>query len=207
MSPPTSPTQSGSRPPPRGTGARHARPATGVPVALGLGANLADPPGAIRRAVARLCANGLTAPRLSPLYETEPLECDPGTPPFLNAALVGRWHGPAARLLALARRIERELGRPATHSRRAARVIDIDLLLFGGRVSNGPRLRLPHPRLAERQFVLAPLADIAPDWPIPPGDDTVASALRRLRRAGLGGRVRRLGTTNAARARSGRTAV
>jgi 7,8-dihydro-6-hydroxymethylpterin-pyrophosphokinase len=82
-------------------------------------------------------------------------------------------------ILALAKALEREAGR-RRGVRFGPRPLDIDLLLWGSRVSAAPELTLPHPRLAERRFVLAPLADIAPDLPVPPGGEPVADLLARL---------------------------
>ncbi|OPZ25325.1 MAG: 2-amino-4-hydroxy-6-hydroxymethyldihydropteridine pyrophosphokinase [Lentisphaerae bacterium ADurb.BinA184] len=151
-------------------------------VALGLGANLGDPPATFMRAVELLAAGGFEKAVLSPLYQTVPVECEPGAPPFCNAALTGDWPGGIAALLDLCQAIERQLGRPAAHLSRESRPIDIDILLAGERVVSSPRLRLPHPRLRRRLFVLIPLRDIAPDWPVPPGRQTVAALCERLLR-------------------------
>jgi 2-amino-4-hydroxy-6-hydroxymethyldihydropteridine diphosphokinase len=85
-------------------------------------------------------------------------------------------------ILALAMVLERDAGRErgAGVPRLGPRPLDIDLLVYGDRVSTAPELTLPHPRLGERRFVLAPLADIAPDLPVPPGGETVSSLLARL---------------------------
>jgi 7,8-dihydro-6-hydroxymethylpterin-pyrophosphokinase len=82
-------------------------------------------------------------------------------------------------ILALAMALERAAGR-RRGTRLGPRPLDIDLLLYGSRTSLAPELTLPHPRLAERRFVLAPLADIAPDLPVPPGGERVADLLARL---------------------------
>jgi 2-amino-4-hydroxy-6-hydroxymethyldihydropteridine diphosphokinase len=82
-------------------------------------------------------------------------------------------------ILALAMALERAAGRERG-VRLGPRTLDIDLLLCGNRTSRAPELTLPHPRLALRRFVLAPLADIAPGLPVPPGGETVADLLARL---------------------------
>jgi 2-amino-4-hydroxy-6-hydroxymethyldihydropteridine diphosphokinase len=103
---------------------------------------------------------------LSSLYETEPAYVT-DQPRFLNAALRGRTALAAPALLAFVKRVEHELGR--TIGRRyGPRIVDIDLLLYGEQTIDTPTLIVPHPRMAERPFVLAPLAEIAPDL-IPPG--------------------------------------
>jgi 7,8-dihydro-6-hydroxymethylpterin-pyrophosphokinase len=85
----------------------------------------------------------------------------------------------ARELLALAREVERALGR-RHRERNAAREIDVDLLFAGGERLVDEELELPHPRLRERRFVLAPLADLAPDLPLPPDGATVSALLARL---------------------------
>ena len=164
--------------------AMHPEPANAVPepVAIGLGSNLGDPAANLREAFRRLAAGGLAGARLSPLYLTEPEECHPGTPDFLNAAVTGRWTGSPDALKTLCQTLERDLGRAAVHDSRAARTLDLDLLLFGTRELRTPQLTIPHPRLAGRLFVLVPLADLAPDWPVPGTGRTVAGLLADCRR-------------------------
>ena len=82
-------------------------------------------------------------------------------------------------VLAVAKALELAAGRrpgPRNHPR----ALDVDLLLYDQLTSDDPELRLPHPRLRERRFALAPLAELAPDWRIPPGGETVAELLRAL---------------------------
>ncbi|MBN2449859.1 MAG: 2-amino-4-hydroxy-6-hydroxymethyldihydropteridine diphosphokinase, partial [Lentisphaeria bacterium] len=123
---------------------------------------------------------GLGELRMAALYRTRPLDCVPGTPFFVNTAVTGRWQGSGADLLALCLRTECLLGRPALHSSREGRVLDIDVLLVGSACLSLPGLVVPHPRLTERLFVLVPLAEIAPLWRIPPGMQTVVEARDRL---------------------------
>jgi len=155
---------------------------TSVATALGLGANLTDPATSIRRAVDLLATGGVTGVHLSSLYATEPVGCVAGTPAFINACITGFWLGAPGALLSLCQRIERTLGRPARHSSREARSIDIDILLFGDRVVSDRTLHIPHRRLHERLFVLTPLADLAGDWRVPPGGVTVGELRERLLR-------------------------
>jgi endonuclease III/2-amino-4-hydroxy-6-hydroxymethyldihydropteridine diphosphokinase len=148
--------------------------ATGSPVrtptcvALGLGANLGDPAATFRRAIAELRNAGLTDVRVSGLYRTDPVDCPPGTPAFTNAALTGGWHGTVRELLNVCKGIEVQMGRPARHGRNQSRTLDLDILMFGNERRQDADLTLPHPQLDDRLFVLAPLAEIAPDWRIPP---------------------------------------
>ncbi len=145
-------------------------------MALGLGANTGDARAAIRRAA--LYLSGLLAnSRQAPLYRSRAL--GPPQPDFLNTALVGETPLAPRDLLAIAKSLELAAGRrPAP--RDAPRPLDIDLLLYDDWTSEEPELRLPHPRLRGRRFALAPLADIAPAWRVPPGGETVAELLAEL---------------------------
>jgi 2-amino-4-hydroxy-6-hydroxymethyldihydropteridine diphosphokinase len=172
------------------TADRRPDPARVCRVALGIGSNLGDRERHLRCALALLRAGGLRRVRLSPLFESDPLDCDPGTPPFLNAAVVGFWGASPEALLDLAQACERRLGRPRCHSSRTARTLDIDVLLIADLVLATSRLQVPHPRLRLRRFALAPLAALAPAWVLPPDGPTVADALRRLEHSGTGGIVR-----------------
>ncbi len=130
------------------------------PVFLGLGSNLGDRESAIEGALARLAARGFRPTLRSSLWLTEPV----GGPPqgwFVNAVAGGETElGPEA-LLEACLATEREMGR-VRGERNGPRTIDVDILLYGGERRDAPRLVIPHPRLHERRFVLAPLAEVAP---------------------------------------------
>jgi len=99
---------------------------------------------------------------VSPVYETEPLGGPEGQDPYLNV-VVGLWTSDTARqLLARCRRLEEEAARVRT-VRFGPRTLDADVLLVGDLVVDEDDLQVPHPRMWERRFVLAPLADLAPD--------------------------------------------
>ena len=149
-------------------------------IALGLGGNLGDPAAYFERAVALLAVGGLRDIRQAPLFITAPVDCEPGTPDFVNSALTASWGGSPEELLRLCQDIEQRLGRPPKHSSRESRVIDLDLLLFDTLSLASPDLIIPHPRLRLRRFVLTPLARIAPDWPVPPDGQTVRQLLFKL---------------------------
>ena len=134
-------------------------------VYLALGSNLGDRRANLAAAVARL-GEQVAVEAMSSLYETEPAYIT-DQPRFLNAALRGRTELAPLALLAFAKQIERELGR-AAGARYGPRVVDIDVLLYGDQTIDAPELTIPHPRMAERPFVLAPLAEIAPGL-VPPG--------------------------------------
>ena len=140
---------------------------------VGLGANLGDREATIRRA-----ATLLGASRLSPILETEPWGYA-DQPKFLNAvAEVETDIGPR-RLLDRLLEIERELGRVREGPRYGPRTIDLDLLLYGEEVVEEPGLTVPHPRLAERLFVLQPLASLDAGLFVP-GQGSVEALIRGL---------------------------
>ncbi|MDX1419323.1 MAG: 2-amino-4-hydroxy-6-hydroxymethyldihydropteridine diphosphokinase [Rubricoccaceae bacterium] len=147
---------------------------------VGLGANAGDRAGALRAAVAALDATaGVRVEAVSPVYETE-AHRRPGQEPqpdHLNAvAEVRTTHAPDA-LLGVFHALERLAGRDAEAPPWSPRPLDLDLLLYAGRVLETPTLTLPHPRLAERRFVLQPLADLAPDLVVPGAERSVADLL------------------------------
>lgn len=117
---------------------------------------------------------------LSPLYDS-PAWPDPSGPPYVNAvARVDTPHDKSHFLL-VCQAVERAYGRvrdPA--DRNAPRPLDLDILAFGDVVSDEEALTLPHPRLADRDFVLAPLSDVAPDWCHPNSGLTAADMLAAL---------------------------
>lgn len=151
-------------------------PAVPVPVAVGLGSNLGDRGANLRRALALLGERALSGLRASTFLETAPVDCAPGAPAFLNAACTGFCRLSPRALLEVCQEIEIELGRPRRHGYHADRSIDLDLLLYGDWTLAAPGLCVPHPELARRDFVLAPLAEIAPDWRLP-GGPTIAALL------------------------------
>lgn len=114
----------------------------------------------------------------APIYRTEPVSAIP-QPDYLNTVVYGFTTETPEALHAHARRLEAALGR-RPRGRDAPREIDIDLLLVGELQRSGAGLELPHPRLRERRFVLAPLCDVAPDLPVPPDGVTVRHLLTRL---------------------------
>ena len=153
---------------------------------VGLGANLGDPRAQLEAAVAALGAlPGVTLVAVSSVYESDPVGPVQDQPAFLNAvAEVATTLGPA-QLLAALHGIEQALGRVRS-VRFGPRTCDLDLLLYGDVVSDDPALTLPHPRLAERRFVLDPLAELAPGLVLPDG-----RPVRDLRAAVAGQGVRR----------------
>lgn len=145
---------------------------------IGLGSNLDQPAQQIERAVVALRELPHTQiVAVSPLYQSKPWG-DPDQGDFTNAvAAIDTLLSPQL-LLAGLMAIEQRQGRDRSSSRRnGPRTLDLDLLSFGTREIDEPGLQLPHPRMAERAFVLLPLSDLAPDLLIP-GQGVVSSLLR-----------------------------
>jgi 2-amino-4-hydroxy-6-hydroxymethyldihydropteridine diphosphokinase len=153
-----------------------------VVATLGLGGNLGDVAAAFVEALAQLgSAPGVALTALSSVYRTPPWgKLD--QPDFFNMAAEIQTTLPARALLALSLDVERGLGRQRLE-RWGPRLIDIDILTFGEATIDRPNLKVPHPRLAERAFALAPLAEIAPRLVV--GGRTVADWLTRVERGGV----------------------
>lgn len=148
-------------------------------VYIGLGSNLNDRAGNLLLAVRGMMNAGLKVARLSSIYETEPVGTADRQPMFLNmvAELTGELPPPDV-LLARLLKIEYALGRRRRETHRpAARTIDLDLLLYGDEQHDTPFLTLPHPRLAARRFVLAPLAELVPRCVHPVSGKTISELL------------------------------
>ncbi len=145
--------------------------------AVGLGSNVGDRLGHLRRAVEALGSLG-EVEAVSSLYETEPVG-GPDQGPFLNAVVILDTALEPPELLAALHRIEADAGR-VRDVRWGPRTLDLDLLVVEGRVVEDDDLRIPHPRAAERRFVLAPLVEVWPEAPVGRGT-TAAEALGGLR--------------------------
>lgn len=143
-------------------------------IGIALGSNLGDRLANLRfgrdevlkRTKAQLVAQG-------GIYETDPVDCPPGSEPFYNSVIEIETDLSALELLVVTQSIEKDCGRMAQAIRNAPRPLDLDLLYAGDLVLEEEDLVLPHPRLHERLFVLAPLVDICPALQLPGQPGTV----------------------------------
>jgi len=156
---------------------------------LGLGSNLGDRRALLHQATESLDWGDVSVVERSRVYETTPVGGPAGQPDFLNQVIGVETALDARDLWERCSAVEASLGRAREHEIRwGPRPIDIDVLTFGDAVVDDPDLEIPHPRIAERAFVLVPLAEIAPNLLVP-GLGTAADLLRRL---GADGSVRPL---------------
>ncbi len=149
-------------------------------VAIAFGSNLGDRRAAYSFAIDRL-RTSLHTLEASSLIETDPVGVEP-QPRFLNGAIAGGFHGTPRALLDLLQEVELAAGRSRPHPG-APRTLDLDLVLFGSLIVEEPGLEVPHPRFRDREFVLAPLAEIRPGFVDPVTGLTVAELLLRQRAA------------------------
>src|SRR5689334_1424161 len=128
---------------------------------LGLGSNLGDRHANLSEAIRRLTNERVRVARQSSVWETEPRDVL-DQPWFLNQVIEVETELFPKQLFQRIQRIEREMGR-LKRTPKGPRLIDIDILLYGNAVVKSPELEIPHPHMTERRFVLAPLAELAPD--------------------------------------------
>jgi 2-amino-4-hydroxy-6-hydroxymethyldihydropteridine diphosphokinase len=147
-------------------------------VYVSLGSNVGDREENLRVAIAALPGAGVPVKRVSSIYQTEPVDLLE-QPWFLNCVVEAKPSVPAAELLRALREIERRMGSKKLVAR-GPRLIDIDILLYGQQTIELPELQVPHPRMHLRRFVLAPLAELAPDLQHPSWSGTAAQLLATL---------------------------
>ena len=154
--------------------------------AVALGSNIGDRLENLRAArKSILLLPNIKAPILSSaVYQTEPIDCEPGAGKFLNAIVEFEYDGDPARLLEQLIQIEESLGRKRNHPQTVSRIIDVDLLYCGQQRINDERLQLPHPRLHLREFVLRPLADVRADLLLPGQKKTIRELLTEVEQSG-----------------------
>jgi len=167
------------------------------PLALiAIGANIGNPVDTVLRAFERLVDLSAGPILRSSLWRTTPVDCPPGTPPFVNAAvaIVPLTDETPESLLQKLLAIENEFGRTRP-GHNAPRTLDLDLIAFGTETRQSANLTLPHPRAHARRFVLQPLAEIVPAFLLPGQNATIAELLATLPE---GERIERLQITPAA---------
>jgi 2-amino-4-hydroxy-6-hydroxymethyldihydropteridine diphosphokinase len=150
---------------------------------IALGSNLGDRQNTLRSAITALRQIG-SVDAISSFYETAPIGITE-QPEFLNAVVSLRTALPPQQLMVTLLRIEQQHGRDRSASvPKGPRTLDLDLLSYGDVVMETPTLTLPHPSLAERRFVLVPLAEIASQWRHPVSGKSAAILLSDLSQSG-----------------------
>jgi len=144
---------------------------------LALGTNIGEREANLREAIRLLSQSGVGICKLSSFYETEPVDYL-DQPWFLNAVLEAETDLPASPLLATLRRIETDMGSKKPFAK-GPRLIDLDILLYAEDTIDTPDLQVPHPRMQQRNFVLVPLAEVAPNLRHPSWPANAAGLLAR----------------------------
>jgi 2-amino-4-hydroxy-6-hydroxymethyldihydropteridine diphosphokinase len=149
---------------------------------IALGANLGDPELTFACVAPRLQAFSTTPVIMSRWMRSKPVNCPPGSPDFLNGVVAIRpFPGETPEsLLEKLQALETEFGRTPKKELNEARPLDLDIIAFGNQQRATEKLTLPHPRAIERNFVLRPLAEIAPDLVLPGQDKNVIELLAKL---------------------------
>lgn len=148
---------------------------------IALGSNLGDRLGHFRAGLnALLLRDDIELLSKASIYETDPVDCPPGSQAFLNTVIEVESSLDAHALHQMLQGIEIALGRPEQRERNAPRPLDLDILYAGDQCMDDEVLTIPHPRLHLRRFVLQPLADIRSDWVLPGQGKTVTELLTLL---------------------------
>jgi 2-amino-4-hydroxy-6-hydroxymethyldihydropteridine diphosphokinase len=149
---------------------------------ISIGSNLGDRHQNVLRAMERLAELSDHHLLKSSLYETQPVDCPPGSPPFVNAVvgLMARPDETPESLLARLQALEREFGRQRKKVLNEPRPLDLDLIVLGSERRATAELTLPHPRAHQRRFVLEPLSELAPNLILPGQTMSVAELLRSV---------------------------
>lgn len=157
---------------------------TWIECAIALGSNLGDSQTILEASLQRLdCREGITVKAVSPWYQTAPVG-GPPQPDYLNGCALLMTALAPEPLLATLLQIEQQFGR-IRQEKNGARTLDLDLIFYGDRVFDQPNLQIPHPRFAQRAFVLVPLAEIAPDWIDPRSQKAIADLVKTIDCSGV----------------------
>jgi 2-amino-4-hydroxy-6-hydroxymethyldihydropteridine diphosphokinase len=151
-------------------------------VLIAIGSNLGRSTELVHRAMDRLEALSERPLARSSLWRTTPVDCPPGSPEFVNAAvaLVPKRGETPESLLVKLQALETEFGRSPKKVPNEARPLDLDMIAWGDRQINSKKLTLPHPRAHQRKFVLQPLSEIAPDFVLPGQKETIFKLLANV---------------------------
>ncbi len=152
-------------------------------VFVGIGSNLGDRNLYIQEALHALNSGSFKILKKSPIYETEPEDCT-DQPKFLNMVIGAETSQQPLACLQALQHVENKMGRTRPF-KNAARTIDLDILLYNSVVYNTITLVIPHPRLAERSFILLPLSDIAPEFRHPTLKKTIKELLSLVDTSGV----------------------
>ncbi|EDX73521.1 2-amino-4-hydroxy-6-hydroxymethyldihydropteridine pyrophosphokinase [Coleofasciculus chthonoplastes PCC 7420] len=153
------------------------------PSAIALGSNLGDSRAILEAAIVMLAKTpGITVTSQSSWYRTAPV--GPPQPDYLNGCVILEVQLTPHDLLQTLLSIEKQFGRERGESW-GPRTLDLDILLFDNLIINTPTLKIPHPRMSERAFVLVPLAEIAPDWIEPTSGCAIAQLVQRVDCSGV----------------------
>ena len=152
-------------------------------IAFALGSNLANRQQNFDDAIHSLRKAGFQNIQIATPISSSPIDCPQGSEDFLNSAAIAETSLSPIEVLDLFQKIELEVGRLPKEQREinAPRPIDLDILLYNELSLNSQRLTIPHSRMHERDFVLEPLAEIAPDWLIPTKAQSVTQAAQKLK--------------------------
>ncbi|MFQ6606920.1 MAG: 2-amino-4-hydroxy-6-hydroxymethyldihydropteridine diphosphokinase [Fidelibacterota bacterium] len=150
-----------------------------VTVFLSLGSNLGDPFFQVERGIDTMNYHPLISIRkVSPFYRTEPVEA-PGQAEYINCVVELSTSLDPQSLLEVCHDVEEQSGRIRGSLKNSPRTLDMDIIFYGGHLIKEESLTIPHPRYAQRRFVLEPLVDIAPDFICPDSDLSTSEALQR----------------------------
>ena len=147
---------------------------------VALGSNLDAPATQLKRAIMHLQRHSEGTFVCSSIYRTPPHAMPEGTPDFANAVVHIETTQSGPELLSFLNSLEVFFGRPANHEKNVSRLLDLDLIALGEVISQSEALTLPHPRAAQRDFVLQPIVEIWPDYRLPGFEASASELLARL---------------------------